>query len=144
MKKILLITICFFTIGMVLYYYETNFDLNSNSFEVELVGLDKKKLKIYKGENLSHLINKKEKLIFNKGKKKTLNTNYGENDFVFVYSDSLCCKIRHIKTNDNQVDKYNFELKKMNDSIIIYFNVVGTDNYSFQDFLMSCKSIDEK
>jgi hypothetical protein len=139
-KTIIILTTAVGFILLFFYYKLTNFDLNSNRFEVTTGGdINIQKLKVYKGEVLRNTKKLADKIIYENGKTFDLKTNYGENDFLFVYADSLCCTIRYIKTNDNMIDVFYFHLNRVKDKIFVNFKVEGTDDVERKVLLKDCK-----
>jgi hypothetical protein len=95
-------------------------------------------IKIYKGwySHSSKLFPKnKGKLIFDGIKFLPFDTDYGENDFLVVYSDSFYTKFRHFKTTNRMYDIYTFNLSKSNNKLILDVKIQGTDPKVFSSIL---------
>jgi hypothetical protein len=130
---------------ILLFNFKSYFGFNDNSLNVNVGSkLDISKVKIYKGffpfDSLDmEKMNGLNKLIFKGHQTQKIETDYGENDFIFVYSDKLYCKFRHNKTNNRQGDTYTFVLNKTEDDLNLVVNIEGTDPQKIQKKLMVLK-----
>ena len=137
-NKILLISILtFLVLGYAFrsYFGFTEIVTSLNTSK----SIKKKKIKIFKGwwytqSDTLFPLNKGE-LIFDGEKFLSFKTDYGENDFLVVYSDSCYTKIRHNKTTNRKFDTYNFNLSKVKNKIILNVRIEGTDPYDFTKIL---------
>lgn len=74
------------------------------------------------------VMNKSGIVIYNKSKKITqIPDEYGENDWKLEYNDSLCCKIRHFKTNANNTHSYSFTIRKVGNNLLCDIAIRGED-----------------
>src|SRR5690606_27593903 len=124
LKKVIIGFSVLLLLVFVLFKLKSSFGFNDNSLNVEIDSkLDMEKVKIYKGyfpadELKIENINKSEKLLIFKGQQiQSIKTDYGENDFIFIYADKLYCRFRHFKTNNRQIDTYRFKLNKIDDEL---------------------------
>jgi len=70
--------------------------------------------------------------IMKKGKlNSTIETDYGENDFLITYADSVQLAFRHFKTNNRMNDVYDFRIFKKKNDIFIKTFIKGTDPMIF-------------
>ena len=87
-------------------------------------------IKIYKGwySHSDTLFPKNRgKLIFDGINFFPFDTDYGENDFLVVYSDSCYTKFRHFKTTNRMSDVYSIHLSKSKNKLILNVEINGTD-----------------
>jgi hypothetical protein len=64
-------------------------------------------------------------LIYDGNKEYEISNEYGENEWYFNYKDSIYAHFRHIKTNRNDIHKYNYNFIKRNGKIQVEINIDG-------------------
>ncbi|HEY1054634.1 MAG TPA: hypothetical protein VGE24_05845, partial [Emticicia sp.] len=81
----------------------------NNEINVEAVGMESSKVKIV----LLTIANQSGDIIYNHSEQQVeIPQEYGENEWLITYSDSLCTRFRHIKYNRNDKHSYHFRFFK--------------------------------
>lgn len=81
------------------------------------------------------------KTVFKGNDKGSLNTDFGENDFLIIYDDSYYYSFRHFiytdfKSSYPEGHDYKLELFKQNDSIFMNVNITGEQPMEFKRVLI--------
>lgn len=124
--------IVFIALILIFSYVFKSF-LGFNDISISLntsKSVNRKEIKIYKGwYNMTDTFfpTNKGKLIFDGLKFLPFETDYGENDFLVVYSDSCYAKFRHFKTTNRVYDTYSINLSKSKNKLILEVKIKGTD-----------------
>jgi hypothetical protein len=138
MKKESIILIIIATIGVL-----CSSIVNTNSIKVEADStFDKSKLIIEHGISATTINRKNDQFVFDnksgyktiyKNKKgKTIKNEYGENDFLITYNDSLYFEFRQFKTNWHNQHSYSFSFTKEKASHFIEVNIKGENDLKFK------------
>lgn len=72
-------------------------------------------------------------IIYVNGKTKTLKNEYGENDFLITYKDSLYLAFRQFKTNRRNNHSYKFKFTKENEKYFLEVHIKGENDLSFKN-----------
>ena len=67
-------------------------------------------------------------IVYAGGIERAIPGEYGENDWIITYKDSLSGIFRHFKTNRNHTHEYAFFIYKINDSVKCDINIDGVDD----------------
>jgi hypothetical protein len=67
--------------------------------------------------------------IFEKGLKSIVPNEYGENDWLISYKDSLFVEFRHFKTNRNSNHKYNCRFYKKQNTLYCDIDIIGSNKF---------------
>jgi uncharacterized protein YprB with RNaseH-like and TPR domain len=63
--------------------------------------------------------------IYDRGKEVKIPNGYGENEWYFLYNDTLKGYIRHIKTNRNDNHNYKFSFYEKNEQCFVDVEITG-------------------
>lgn len=130
-KKRILIILILSLIFILGYEFKSFLGFNDISISLNTPSyIRRKQIKIYKGwysQSDTLLPTKKGKLIFDGQKFLRFETDYGENDYLIIYSDSCYTKFRHFKTTNRMYDIYSIYVSKLNGKLIIKAKIKGTD-----------------
>lgn len=136
MKKQIILPLSFISILLLFYYFKSFFGFNSNTITVQVEKpLSIELLTIKKGfiaRDKKTIHAKKRITIMKKGKlNSTIKTDYGENDFLITYADSVQLAFRHFKTNNRMNDVYDFRIFKKKNKLFLVAKNDGIDPLNF-------------
>lgn len=79
---------------------------------------------------------------FNGKKAEDLPNEYGENDFLITYADSLYVAFRHYKLNRRDQHDYEFDFNLQNDTVYLKTNIKGAYKLKFKAVMLPIKNAD--
>lgn len=130
-------------------YLKPYLGYNTNQLKVSVdQPLDVNQISIFKGIYTNKRVSEFELfkwrrvLIFNGINLKTIVNDYGENDFLLVYTDSCYMQFRHFKTNNKQRDTYQFKIFLKNNRIFLKAQINGSDSMEFESSFKLIREID--
>lgn len=80
---------------------------------------------------------------FNGKKAENLPNEYGENDFLITYADSLYFAFRHYKLNRRDQHDYEFDFSLQKDTVFVKTNIKGTFKMKFKAKMHPIKDADK-
>ncbi len=135
-----------FTILILGYQFRSFFGFRDISITLETTTeINRSKIIIYRGwyaHPVTLFPKNKGKLIFDGKTFLSFDTDYGENDYLIVYSDSFYTTFRHNKTTNRLEDTYSFKVSKLNNKIILDVDIKGTDPLNYSNLVF--RKIDKK
>jgi len=84
-------------------------NFNANDFKIELII-------IYSTPLIT---------VYENNKIRTIPDGYGENDFIVSYKDSLCARIRHFKTDEEEKHNYKFRFYEKKGDVCCLIEIIG-------------------